>query len=203
MARLLHVYVSASLFALMLFFCLTGYFLNHPNLFGDSGVDRNIELQLDKALADEITQAILESTGSGYEGSAADTKLQSLLEERFQLVDPTSIDVDEDMGEVFLNYSLPAGYATVSVAEQNLVLDYRKGNVTALLNELHKGRHSGAIWSWVIDVSAWLMIFFSITGFLLLFQNKRQRRLTLALAGFGAITPILFYFWWVPRLTGI
>ncbi len=204
MARLLHVYVSASLFALMLFFCLTGYFLNHQNLFGSSGAEKNIEVVLDKNVIESVNVAMTEAKGDGNE-LRADTLLHDLLEQRFGLTNATSVDLDAELGEVFLNYSLPAGYATaaVSIPDGVMTLDYRRGNATSLLNDLHKGRHSGAVWSWIIDVSAWLMIFFSMTGFLLLFQNKRQRRLTLALAGLGAVTPVLFYFLWVPRLTGI
>lgn len=204
MARLLHVYVSASLFALMLFFCLTGYFLNHQDLFGNSGTEKNIEFELDEKVINSLNSAITETAGGDNE-LRPDTLLHDLLAQRFGLTNPTSVDLDEDMGEIFLNYSLPAGYATaaVSMTDAVVTLDYRNGNTTSLLNDLHKGRHSGAVWSWIIDVSAWLMIFFSMTGFLLLFQNKRQRRLTLALAGLGAVTPVLFYFLWVPRLTGV
>lgn len=202
MARLLHVYVSASLFALMLFFCLTGYFLNHQNLFGRSGTEKSIDVELEAKVLESLNSAV--KAGDGHE-LPPDTLLHQLIERDFGLSNPDSVDMDAELGEIFLNYSLPAGYATAAVSLEagTLTLDYRRGNTTSLLNDLHKGRHSGAVWSWIIDVSAWLMIFFSLTGFLLLFQNKRQRRLTLALAGLGAATPVLFYFLWVPRLTGV
>ena len=44
----------------------------------------------------------------------------------------------------------------------------------ALINDLHKGRDTGAVWSWVIDLSAGLMTIISLTGLVLLFYLKLQ-----------------------------
>ena len=42
----------------------------------------------------------------------------------------------------------------------------------ALINDLHKGRDTGAVWSAVIDLSAGLMTIISLTGLVLLFYLK-------------------------------
>ena len=47
--------------------------------------------------------------------------------------------------------------------------------LVAVLNDLHKGRDTGTAWSVVIDVSAVLMTFISLTGLVLLLYLKRRR----------------------------
>lgn len=68
----------------------------------------------------------------------------------------------------------------------------------AVINDLHKGRDSGPIWSIVIDVSALLMIFVSITGTILIFYIKRKRRSGIITAVAGTILFALLYVWFVP-----
>src|SRR5262249_52878217 len=45
----------------------------------------------------------------------------------------------------------------------------------ALINDLHKGRDTGPVWSVLIDVSAVLMTVISLTGLVLLFYLKLRR----------------------------
>lgn len=37
----------------------------------------------------------------------------------------------------------------------------------AVINDLHKGRDSGDTWQWLIDISAVLLAFVSLTGYLI------------------------------------
>jgi len=65
----------------------------------------------------------------------------------------------------------------------------------AVLNDLHKGRDSGAVWSVLIDVSAVLMTAISLTGLVLLFYLKLRRipGVIVALVG-TALVVVLFRF---------
>ncbi len=56
----------------------------------------------------------------------------------------------------------------------------------AVVNDLHKGRDTGPIWSAVVDASAALTAMASVTGLLLLFYVKRRRALGLLTALVGA-----------------
>jgi uncharacterized protein len=58
--------------------------------------------------------------------------------------------------------------------------------VFAVLNDLHKGRDTGPVWSVVVDLSAALTALASMTGLLLLFYIKRRRVLGLLTALIGA-----------------
>lgn len=193
LARLLHIYISTALFALMLFFCVTGYFLNHPEAFSGEGKDSSVSFTLDK---------------EWEKNASIETQVETLavmLSDDYTLPLPESFDYDEELGELLLDYSLPAGYASavLTLETGEVVLDYRRGNALAVINDLHKGRHSGELWSWVIDLSAWLMVFFSLTGLVLVFQNKRQRKTAFLLTLLGTLTPIVFYWLWVPGISGV
>ena len=56
-------------------------------------------------------------------------------------------------GELILDYSLPgaSALAVISIADQQLTLEYQEPHWLSVWSDLHKGRHSGAVWSWVID----------------------------------------------------
>ena len=47
--------------------------------------------------------------------------------------------------------------------------------VWILVNNLHKGRGTGAAWSWVIDLSAAVLLVCGVTGLWLLWYVKRRR----------------------------
>ncbi len=68
----------------------------------------------------------------------------------------------------------------------------------ALMNDLHKGRDSGTAWSWVIDISALLMVFVSVTGFILIFYLRRKRMSGVLTAVAGTVLLGLVYYFWVP-----
>jgi hypothetical protein len=56
-----------------------------------------------------------------------------------------------------------------------------------MLNDLHKGRHTGAEWSVVIDISAIISALVAITGLILVFFLKLHRKLRLSLAVAGIL----------------
>ena len=130
-------------------------------------------------------------------------KIQSFVESQTGLSNPKSIDYLPDAGELTLDYPLPAGYAfvTVILEEQLVEVAYKKGSFIGLLNDLHKGRYSGKLWQWLIDISAGFMLLFSITGLVILLQNAKHRRLASWLVIMGTFTPVFLYFIAVPRIT--
>ncbi len=68
----------------------------------------------------------------------------------------------------------------------------------AVINDLHKGRDTGPVWSWVIDLSAIVMVFISITGFILLFYLRRKRFSGVVTAVVGTIIVAALYAFSVP-----
>lgn len=62
----------------------------------------------------------------------------------------------------------------VDVTSEFVEVETTNYGVIALLNDLHKGRNSGEVWKWFIDITALLMIFFVLTGVCLLLPKKRR-----------------------------
>jgi hypothetical protein len=57
------------------------------------------------------------------------------------------------------------------------------------LNDLHKGRNTGTVWFWFIDVFAAACVLFSLTGLLLLQLHARRRPLTWPMVALGVALP--------------
>jgi hypothetical protein len=189
-SRMLHLYVSAALFSLLIFFCVTGITLNHIDWLS-SGEEFTTSLSL------PVIQRPLE------ELSQLDTTpLNQLLTETLGLDKAKEISIDFELGEVTADYSLPAGYAfaTWYIYQGKVEVDYQKGSIFAIMNDLHKGRHSGVYWGWLIDISAVFMLLFSLTGLIILFQQLKRRGTGLWLLMWGTATPVLIYLIWVPRI---
>jgi hypothetical protein len=189
-SRMLHLYVSAALFSLLIFFCVTGITLNHIDWLSNG---------------EEFTTSLtLPDIHSPLEQlSQLDTvPLDQLLSETLGLKNAKEISIDFELGQVTADYSLPAGYAfaTWYIYQGTVEVEYKKGNVFAIMNDLHKGRHTGEYWRWLIDISAVFMLLFSLTGLIILFQQLKRRGTGLWLLLWGTATPILIYLMWVPRI---
>ena len=68
----------------------------------------------------------------------------------------------------------------------------------AVINDLHKGRDTGPVWSVVIDVSAVLMTVISLTGLVLLFYLKLEAGPGLVVALVGTAVVVVVFRLWVP-----
>lgn len=189
-SRMLHLYVSAALFSLLIFFCVTGITLNHIDWLS-SGEEFTTSLSL------PVINIPLEQL------SQLDTApLEQLLTGTLGLKKAKEISIDFELGEVTADYSIPAGYAfaTWYIYQGTVEVEYQKGSIIAIMNDLHKGRHTGKYWRWLIDISAVFMLLFSLTGLIILFQQLKRRGTGLWLLLWGTATPILIYLMWVPRI---
>jgi hypothetical protein len=68
----------------------------------------------------------------------------------------------------------------------------------AVINDLHKGRDTGGVWKALIDISAGLLVFISLTGLILLYFVHKYRLAGIILLGVGALTSYVVYAVWVP-----
>jgi hypothetical protein len=59
------------------------------------------------------------------------------------------------------------------------------------LNDLHKGRNTGPVWFWFIDIFSIAAILFCITGLVLLWMHAPRRAPTWFIVGAGLIIPAL------------
>lgn len=195
-ARVVHVYVSALLFGLLIFFSLTGWVLNHPEWF-----QVDVSSQLSESNLQGADQALL--AGSDLPEWQPDlNQLQSVFRRQYGLGVADQMSWDRNFDEISFEFSAPGGYALV-------YLDTRTGAYELLieqtgwlevLNDLHKGRHAGTAWRWVIDLSAFLMLLFAVSGLILLIRNHRFQVSGFALVLAGTLLPVLIFLIWVPQV---
>lgn len=95
--------------------------------------------------------------------------------------------------EIYLALPRPGGDGWVSIdrATGDVVTEKTDRGWISWLNDLHKGRNTGDVWFWFIDVFAVACVIFTITGLFLLQLHARHRPSTWPLVGLGLILPLL------------
>ena len=100
---------------------------------------------------------------------------------------PTETTVDE----IYVALPEPGGdgWLTIDRATREALRERTTRGAVAWLNDLHKGRNTGPVWFWFIDVFAAACIVFAATGFGLTWLHARQRPSTWPLLGLGLLVP--------------
>lgn len=184
-SRWLHTYLSMVSFTILLFFALTGITLNHQAAFtGDvkphryTGTLDTGWMRAPEAKKDDIVQVF--RSRHGVKAALSDFR------------------VDDD--QVQVSFKGP-GYAADGFIDRGTgkyeLMETRLGFV-AVVNDLHKGRDTGKAWSGVIDVSAALMTFVSLTGLVLIFFLHKKLRAGLYALAIGTVLCWVVYLIWVP-----
>lgn len=168
-SRALHIYISTALFFLLILFCVSGIVLNHIDWLKNDKNNGQVTAIIPAELVTKANEQ-LNTLPTLY------PEIEAYLAEQYALTKVKSIEWEKEDALVMLDYPLPAGfaYAELDFTTGELNLDYQTGGFLSLIGDLHKGRHSGEVWSWVIDISAVLMILFAITGMIILFQNRKN-----------------------------
>ena len=172
-------------FASLMLFAVTGITLNHPDWFGaDKEIYRDDSGEINSSwlVGDVNRLAIAETLRAKHHLQGAVSEFVS------------------DSYECMIVFKGP-GYSADVFIDRNsgaYTLTEIKTGAVAILNDLHKGRDSGTAWSWVIDISAVLMIFVSVTGLALLFYLKKRRRSGLIVTLAGFLLLVLVWAIWVP-----
>jgi len=198
-ARRLHIYISMSLLLIVLFFSITGITLNRPHLF--------VKKQADIT---ETTLNIPTHLFSSEQGKFKpdQTLLLDYLKSQGNLSGtPSSLELFTEVeegelieGEISLDYKGPGFSSTVFIdmLSQEATIETTHYGLVAVLNDLHKGRNSGEVWSWFIDISALLMVLFVLTGVCLLVPKKKTFNTALKWTAFGSAVSLAIYLFAVP-----
>lgn len=185
--RWVHLYVSMLGFATLMFFAFTGLTLNHPTWFGAG----------QQATRDDkgTLPAEIYSPGKDVDKLAVAEWLRATHRLSGRVAEFT---VDE--AECMIVFKGP-GYSVDLFLNRDsgtYQLTETTTGAMAILNDLHKGRDTGAQWSWVIDISAVVTIIMSLSGFGLLFYIRRRRMSGVITAVVGTVLLILVWAIWVP-----
>lgn len=185
-SRWLHIYLSMVSFTIVLFFSVTGLTLNHPDFFAGKAVNTKDTGTLNATWV-----------------NAKDTNLVAKLNiaEYFRSKHQAKGAVTEfriDDTQVSISFRGPGYEGDAFVSRENGAYEFSqtRGGMVAFMNDLHKGRDTGKTWSWVIDVSAILLVLVSVTGLVLLLFLKKKRTNGLLLAVAGLLLVWLLYRLW-------
>lgn len=168
----------------MMLFALTGITLNHAAQISAEPVviDRNATLPApllaqiaatpaasDAPLPAPVAQAVARAVGIDPQGRAGEWS-------------------DDD---VYVAMPGPGTDRWVSVNRHSGAITSEKTDRgwISWANDLHKGRNTGAVWFWFIDVFALACVVFTLTGLILLQLHARHRPATWPLVALGLAIP--------------
>jgi uncharacterized protein len=183
-SRTVHIYLSMFGLLVMFLFGLTGFTVNHEDWFGattprvhESEVRLAVEL-----LTRNDRLAVVEHLRRSLRITGAMTAFED-LDSRF------SIGFKEP-GQIW-EIEIEKGTGVARVHRETF-------NFTAVINNLHRGRYSGAAWRWVIDISAILIVMACGTGMVLWLVLPRRRVIGALALVLGVIGTGLIYLLLVP-----
>ena len=182
--RTIHIYLTMLGLGVLLFFGITGFTVNHEDWFGATRprlreVRGQLPLELlqrkDSLRVVEQLRTIFGITGALTDFEDLEDKISAGFKEPGQTWEVDIVKLD--------------GKTTV---HQEMF------NFAAVINNLHRGRYAGRAWSWVIDVSALLIVVACATGLVLWLVLPTRRNLGLAALAIGTAGTLLVYLCLVP-----
>ena len=178
--HLWHWISAAVCFAALALFTITGITLNHAGAISATPSIVNG----DAKLPDDLRALISNPDAKGEPPAQVISWAEDIFD--LSLRGATSEWSDE---ELYLSAPGPGRDAWVSIDRASGAAKFEttdRGWV-AYFNDLHKGRNTGITWTIFIDVVAVAVLFFSITGLVLLWIQARQRTSTWPLLGGGVV----------------
>ncbi len=184
----------------MLLFAITGITLNHAGQIEAKPRVSTRTAVLPDALLQQLV-VIEKGMASAPKGAArSGTKAPMPLTEDVARWVQTEFgarvmdgNVEWSPGEVYVGLPRPGGdaFLTIDLASGEVNHERTDRGVIAYLNDLHKGRNTGAVWVWFLDVFAIATLVFCITGFFLLQMHSRNRAATWPMVGLGLALPLV------------
>jgi hypothetical protein len=189
--HLLHWISAAVCFAALALFTITGITLNHAGSIGAKP-----EVTTHTAQLPEPLRAALGTHAAGDE--SLPPALGEWIEDEF---DVSVDDATAEWSDEALYLSAPGAGSDAWVSIDR-VSGAAKSEITdrgwlAYFNDLHKGRNTGLAWRIFIDVVAAAVLFFSLTGLVLLQIQARLRPSTWPLVIVGTVFALVLMIFFV------
>ncbi|MCE2794534.1 MAG: PepSY-associated TM helix domain-containing protein [Planctomyces sp.] len=186
-SRWLHIYLSLMSFGAILFFSITGLTLNHPDWFFSEST-KSVEGTVPREWL-HLQQPPPENRDESDYGHEVDrlAVVEFLRGEHGLSGRMTEFLSFQDECEVTFQGPGYAATARIRRDDGTYSISVISNDLVSMLNDLHKGRHTGAEWSVVIDISAIISALVAITGLILVFFLKLHRKLRLSLAVAGIL----------------
>ncbi|HEY0064537.1 MAG TPA: PepSY-associated TM helix domain-containing protein [Telluria sp.] len=172
----------------MLLFAITGFTLNHA-----TQIEAKPHVVKRNATLPAPLQSVLRAEGEKQAGKRAPLPpaLADWARSSFD-INVAGMEAEWEEDEAYVPMARPGGDAWLRIAADGAA-EYEKTDrgMVSWLNDLHKGRNTGAVWSWFIDIFAIACMVFAITGFLIMKLHAANRPSTWPVIGFGMLVPIL------------
>ena len=187
--RMLHGYLSAAAFLLLMFFAASGLLLNHPGWFG---ADRQDAEPIIVALDFDALQSARssETPERAFEELVRDaTRVQG------QLKDASISDSDAMLRfagvkggtDIFIDFELAEAEVETS-----------KANLTSIIHDLHRGKDAGKVWKFMIDITAILILLMSVIGLILFFSLRFRLGNAMRIMGATMVLFVALFVFFVP-----
>jgi hypothetical protein len=177
----------------IILFAVTGITLNHARQIEAKPVTTNREATAPapviKALqAAEAAQAPLPDIA------------QAWLNKDLKLDAPKGAVIEWSDGEAYVALPRPGGdgWVTIDTETGAAEAELTSRGWVSYLNDLHKGRNTGPVWSWFLDIFAAGCIVFCITGLILLWMHAHARKTTWWYVGLGLFIPLVLALHFIP-----
>ena len=174
-------------FGVVFFFAVTGITLNHPQWFAKQQRTLALKGTINTAWTKTATDADVKKleiveflrTTHGIHGAVNDFR-----------IDERECDVSFKGTGYFADVVIDRASGKYDATENRM-------GFGAIINDLHKGRDSGDTWKWLIDISAALLVFVSLTGLVLIWFVHKHRFAGLMSLAAGSVIAYLTYAIWV------
>ena len=181
-----HWISSAICLMAMLLFSFTGFTLNHA-----AQIEAKPQVTRLKATLPEPLRAQLEAYAAGH--ADAEVPLPSEIADWANGAFPVDVRgkrAEWSEEDAYIALPRPGGDAWLRIAVDGAA-EYERTDRgwISWLNDMHKGRNTGTVWSWFIDIFAIACVVFCVTGFLILKYHAANRPSTWPVIGFGIVLP--------------
>ena len=188
-ARMLHGYLSAAAFLMLMFFAASGLLLNHPNWLGAERQDAEpviVALDSDALAAAQISAAPEQAMEALVRASA---RVRGKLKDASISESDAMLRVAGVKGgtDVFIDFEL--GEAEVEVS---------KANLTSIIHDLHRGKDAGKVWKFMIDITAILILAMSVIGLVLFFSLRFRLGNAMRIMGATLVLFVSLFVFFVP-----
>lgn len=171
--RAVHIYLTMLGLAVMLLFGITGFTINHEEALGATTARLTTR-------SGEVPPALL--------AAREHLRVVEHLRKAFGIRGALQ-NFSELPDELALSFREPGEAWDISIAKTTgrVTARQEQSGFIALINNLHRGRYTGPAWSWVLDISAGLIVLACATGFILWLALPLRRRLGIAALVLGTL----------------
>lgn len=170
----------------LILFAVTGITLNHASQIPAEPVVTNRQAEIPGPLREAL------ATRASDGKQPVDAELARWFAESMGLR-VAGAEAEWSASEIYISLPRAGGDAWASVDLASGAVEYERTDRgwIAWLNDLHKGRNTGAAWTWFIDVFALACLVFAVTGLLLLQLHAPRRPATWPTVVLGLVIPLV------------